>query len=128
MSDRNYYDPEGVPLDVGTWGPADYIEHGTDVADRFVTFPTTIVELQPDNGTRYHLALAQFGNALAAHGRADALSVVWIDTGKGHVFDLAPHSPLHEDYVAGKLGMGLADAWVVSRFLTALRDAWHEVV
>lgn len=128
--DPAWYDPSSTLLDVGRWDAEDYHREAGVAA---LHLPTQnegaayVIELTPGNWTRYVLVLSTFDAArnamLRSEGRGRAaLSVVWLDTGRGWVFTLEPMGILHEDYVADKLGGTVSDGWVIGRFLTALRE------
>ena len=131
MIDDDWYEPN-ASIDAGRWRAEGYRQAAEDAATRLnpgrAGGASTVVELQPGNWTRYVLTLGTFDprdNAqlsLDGRGRA-ALAVVWLDSGRGHVFTLEAGGVLHEDYVKGKLGGSVSDAWVLGRFLTALREA-----
>jgi len=130
IGDDWYDDPaEGDPLrgTVGTEIGSTYFGiFAAAAAHSIGRFGVAAVNLQPGNGTAYRLVVAVVpldagSEMLAEVGCPDPLAVVWAETPHGHVFRSSDLGILHENYVAEKMGVSLADAWVIGRFLTALR-------
>ena len=119
-----FYEPD-PRLDVGTWTHVQYEHNARGVADALAGHGMGIcVYLDPGNGTAYRLAVARIIDQVPS--RKVPVSVVWVDIGMGHVFDLAPHGEMTAEYVQEKFQKhgarcGISDAWIISRFLTALR-------
>jgi hypothetical protein len=133
--DASWWQPP-ADLDCGSYSFDDYWHVAVECA-RALVVPqardfgvTGALELVPGNGTAYRLVLGVLCDAddawLAGFGRSWSLPVIWLDTGRGHVFDAEPNGVLHESYVREKLGGSISDAWVLSRFLTALRCEMRE--
>ncbi len=105
-----------------------YFEFYAESARRqLVSTSVAAVNLQPGNATAYRLIVASVtGQAgiemMASIGCRRPLAVVWADTCHGHVFPGDDLGILHETYVSEKMGCSLSDAWVIGRFLTALRS------
>ena len=121
-------DPAEVGYEVGSRVGRSYFGFHAEGARRQVSESgVAVVNLQPGNGTAYRLVVARVASAegreiMAGIGCHQPLAVVWAETGHGHVFQGGDLGILHEDYVAEKMRCPLADAWVIGRFLTALRS------
>lgn len=129
MIGDEWYEHPGTEIgyEVGHRVGRSYFEFYAEHARSQIAFTGVAgIKMEPGNDTAYRLIVAKVESKSGVEmmgeiGCLSPLAVVWAETAHGHVFQGVDLGILHENYVAEKMGCPLPDAWVIGRFLTALR-------